>query len=227
MTRKQKLIVGSGIWLALFLGARCLWRFIIRDDGRVKMTPAALRYWHSNVDPRDLGQVQQYAKKFGYNDDYYIICDFGKRSGLKRFYVYDLNDKKIITQSYCMHGAGSGSTPEKPVFSNKPGSNASSLGLYALCGIGTKKMKNSIRLEGFDSTNNRARERGILIHSAGVVTRFKGDQDYLPIDAKLSQGCFTIEFPVVSSLIKIYKRHGRHKRILMWAYCDDLTEQTP
>lgn len=81
---------------------------------------------------------------------------------------------KLIMESYCMHGNGSGSTDVKPVFSNMPGSHASSIGVYVLCGIGSKNMKTSIRLEGLDSTNSNARPRGILIHSSWKTFRFHG-----------------------------------------------------
>ena len=50
--------------------------------------------------------------------------------------IYDLYDRKRIMDSYCMHISGSGSIEAKPVFGNKHGSNLSSLGLYALTGIG-------------------------------------------------------------------------------------------
>lgn len=78
-------------------------------------------------------------------------------------------------------------------------------------------MKNCISLEGLDSTNSFARARGILIYSAVKVTRFHGERDYLPIDSKLSQDCFAIDATTLFRLITIYKLHGRHKRILMWA----------
>ncbi len=220
MTRKKKTIIGCILCLLLViaagLGAAYLW-LIQREDGNVVKNYVAQRYWHKNVDPKNLAQVQQYARKFKYNDDYYIVCDFGKRSGQKRFYVYDLNSKERIMASYCMHGSGAGSTVAQPVFSNKPGSNASSLGLYALCGIGSASMRNCIRLEGIDRTNYNARLRGILIHSAGVVSRFNGERKYLPIDSRLSQGCFTIDYKNLLRLMTIYKLNGRHKRILLWA----------
>lgn len=144
------------------------------DKSYVAKKLEAQRYWHLKVNPLDLEQVKAYAKKFGYNEDHYIVCDFGKWSGLKRFYVYDLENGERIMESYCMHGNGSGSTDVKPVFSNRPGSHASSIGVYVLCGIGSKNMKTSIRLEGLDSTNSNARPRGILIHSSWKTFRFHG-----------------------------------------------------
>lgn len=221
MTRKKKKIIGCSLGLLLVivagLGAAYLW-LIQREDGNVVKNYVAQRYWHKNVDPLNLSQVRQYARKFNYNDDYYIVCDFGKRSGLKRFYVYDLNSQERIMASYCMHGSGGGSTAAKPKFSNKPGSNASSLGLYALCGIGSANMRTCIRLEGLDRTNYLARARGILIHSAGVVSRFDGKSKYLPIDSRASSGCFAIDYKTLLRLMTIYKLHGRHQRILLWAY---------
>lgn len=195
MTRKKKTIIGCCAALLLVIVACVIannW-LLQSEDGSVVKNYITQRYWHKNVDPWNLSQVQQYARKFGYNDDYYIICDFGRRSGLKLFYVYDLNDRKRIMESYCMHGNGSGSTAARPQFSNKPGSNASSLGLYALTGIGSRKLRYGIRLQGLDRTNSNAHARGILIHSAGVVSRFKGESRYLPIDGRLSQGCFAID----------------------------------
>ena len=114
--------------------------------------------------------VQQFAQKFGYNDDYYIICDFGCRSGLKRFYVYDLNDKERIMASYCMHGSGSGSTETRPQFSNKLGSNASSLGLYALTGIGSRSLRFSHRLQVQERMTQQIKDCiNETLHPQGVI----------------------------------------------------------
>ncbi len=220
MTKRKKIVVrcAAGLLLAIVVAAIGGYVWLSSyDDGRVVKNYLGQRYWHKHVDPWNLAQVRQYAQKFGYNTDYYIICDFGKRSGLKRFYVYNLNSGKRIIESYCMHGSGSGSTEAKPVFSNKPGSNASSLGLYALCGIGSNSLRHSIRLEGLDRTNYMARARGILIHSAGVVSWFHGERNYLPIDSRLSQGCFAIDYKSLLRLMAIYKLHGRQRCILMWA----------
>lgn len=151
------------------------------DHTSVYKNPEAQQYWLKKIDPMKFKQVRTFAKKFGYNDKYYAVCDFGKRSGLKRFYVYDLKKGKKIMESYCMHGNGSGSSDSKPVFSNKSGSHASSLGLYALCGIGSKNMKTGIKPEGLNRTNSNARSRGILIHSSWKMFHFHGRSRYIPI----------------------------------------------
>lgn len=217
MTRKTKTIVGVGAACVLIVACLGIYLWLlIPESGSVVKNAIATAYWHKNVDPENLKEVRQYARKFGYNDDYYIVCDFGKRSGRKRFYVYDLNDGECLMKSYCMHGQGSGSTSKKAVFSNRMGSNASSVGLYALCGIGSKSIKNSILLEGLDRTNSNARARGLLIHSAKKVNTFHGQSDYIPIGIE-SNGCFVVTIPTLLKLMTIYKLHGRHKRILLWA----------
>lgn len=63
-------------------------------------------------------------------------------------------------ESYCMHGCGSGSTEASPQFSNKLESNASSLGLYALTGIGPRKLRYSIRLQGVDEALEQIDDKG-------------------------------------------------------------------
>lgn len=217
MTHKKKLVAVIGVACAII--AACLGAYlwvVSPEDGGVVKSAFATAYWHKNVDPENFKQVRQFARRFGYNDDYYVVCDFGKKSGQKRFYVYDLNDGECLMKSYCMHGQGSGSTSMKPVFSNRKGSKASSIGLYALCGIGSWSIKNSIRLEGLDVTNSNARARGILIHSAPKVTWFHGQSDYIPIGIE-SNGCFVVTDPTLLKLMIIYKLHGRYKRILMWA----------
>lgn len=161
--------------------------------------------------------MKAFSRKFGYNEDYYIVCDFSRQSGLKRFYVYNLDTGKRIMETYCMHGNGSGSTDARPVFSNRLGSLASSIGLYALCGVGSKNMKTCIKLEGLDSTNSNARQRGLLIHSSWKIFHFHGQSKYIPIGWE-SQGCFVIGIGTLLRLMTIYKFYGQHKRILMWAF---------
>ncbi len=202
--------------MAITIGGMYWWIYKSPDTAPIPQSYRARLYWHQKVNPWDLQQVQNYCKKFGYNDSYYIICDFGKASGRKRFYLYDLNDKERIMRSYCMHGNGGGSTAKKPVFSNLPGSNCSSIGLYALKGIGSYSIKNSIRLTGLDNTNSMARARGLLIHSSKKTSRFHGEKDYIPLGDE-SHGCFTISSSCLAELMTIYSVHGKKKRILMWA----------
>lgn len=218
---KKKIVLGClgvMVLLAAICGGELYWLvYCSPETAPIVRNTAATLYWHKRVNPEDMQQVRRFCKRFGYNDDYYLECDFGKASGKKRFYLYDLNTGERLMSSYCMHGKGGGSTAAKPVFSNRPGSNCSSVGLYALCGIGSNSIKNSIKLEGLDMTNFNARARGILIHTAGKVTRFHGQSKYIPLGIE-SNGCFTIELPCLLRLMTDYSLHGKRKRILLWAH---------
>lgn len=201
---------------ALATGGFAWWIYHSPDTAPLPKSTKSRLFWHNKVNPWDLQQVRDYCRKFGYNDTYYIICDFGMPSGKKRFYLYDLNSRRRIMSSYCMHGNGGGSTDEKAVFSNKPGSNCSSVGLFALKGIGSYSMKNCIRVTGLDRTNSMARARGLLIHSSRKTTCFDGGQKYIPLGDE-SHGCFTISAGSLVQLMAIYSLYGKKKRILMWA----------
>lgn len=201
---------------ALATGGFVWWIYHSPDTAPIPKSTKARLFWHNKVNPWDLQQVRDYCRKFGYNDTYYIICDFGMPSGKKRFYLYNLNSRRRIMSSYCMHGNGGGSTDEKAVFSNKPGSNCSSIGLYALKGIGSHSMKSCIRVTGLDRTNSMARARGLLIHSSRKTTLFDGGQKNIPLGDE-SHGCFTISAGSLVQLMAIYSLYGKKKRILMWA----------
>ena len=171
--------------------------------------------WYGKVDCENLAQVRDFCERRGYSTDYYILVDFSIPSGKKRFFIYDLQRGKRVLSSYCMHGSGKGNTDAKPKFSNEFGSGCSSLGRYVMVGKG-RKFKNSIRLRGLDKTNYLAEARGILIHSAGKVTRFSGEREYIPIGSE-SRGCFTVSRDCVANVMEIYRQSSRRKPVMVYA----------
>lgn len=149
----------------------------------------------------DFQSLKEYSHKHGLSENYAIVVDFSKSSGKHRFFVCDLNKQQIISSSLCAHGAGKGSTIFNPVFSNEVGSNCSSLGHYRI--TGRHKMSStglpSFRLSGLDSSNSNAMKRGILIHSAKLVSycRLGIYPFYLPLDKRISSGCFAIDIDMM------------------------------
>ena len=121
--------------------------------------------------------------------------------GKKRFFIYDLQRGIRVMSSYCMHGSGKGNTAAQPKFSNNPGSGCTSLGRYVMIGKGGMKFKNCVRLRGLDKSNYLAEARGILIHSAGKVTRFSGEKEYIPLGTE-SRGCFTVSRSCVEKVCR-------------------------
>ena len=171
--------------------------------------------WYGKVDCENLSQVRDYCDRRGYSTDNYILVDFSIPSGKKRFFIYDLQNGKRLMSSYCMHGSGKGNTDAKPKFSNESGSGCSSLGRYVMVGKG-RKFKNCIRLRGLDKTNYLAETRGILIHSAGKVTKFSGEREYIPLGSE-SLGCFTVSRDCVTKVMEIYQGASKQRPVIIYA----------
>lgn len=172
--------------------------------------------WYENIDHQQLAQVRDYCQQRGFSTGYYILVDFSKPSGKRRFFIYDLKNEKGVLSSYCMHGSGRGNTDATPKFSNEIGSGCSCLGRFIMVGKGSASIKNSIRLRGLDKTNNLAEARGILIHSARKVTRFYGQTDYIPLGTE-SRGCFTVSRECVNKVMQLYENSSPKRPILMYA----------
>jgi hypothetical protein len=167
----------------------------------------------------DFINLKEYCRKKGLSENYAIVVDYSKPSGKHRFFVCDLKKEKIIASSLCAHGAGKGSTVFKPIFSNEIGSNCSSLGHYKI--TGRHKMSSSglpsFRLQGLDTSNSNAMKRGILIHSAKLVSycRLGIYPFYLPLDRRISSGCFAIDIDMMDVVGNLVDKEK--KPILLYA----------
>lgn len=97
------------------------------------------------------------------------ICDFSQSSGNKRMYIIDLENNKLIRNTWVAHGRNSGAEYATR-FSNKPESLQSSLGFYVTRGTYTGKHGMSLKLDGLEpGINNNAMKRNIVIHGAAYV----------------------------------------------------------
>ena len=135
----------------------------------------------------------------------YIVVDFYRASSEERFIVYN-DDGSEYLSCKCAHGQGGKSTASTPEFSNKIGSNCSSLGKYEIVGFYSKNGINYLRLKGLDKSNSNALKRGICIHNSKLVSIWK----YIPLLniplSNASNGCFAIDNSSMNKLIQLYKR---------------------
>jgi hypothetical protein len=105
-----------------------------------------------------------------YNNEIAFLIDMKIRSGKNRFFVYDLNNNKIIDQGLVAHGIGSQTQIEgELIFSNEPNSLSTSLGKYYIGSSYNGKFGKSYKLYGLEQTNNNAYKRSIVLHKYGKV----------------------------------------------------------
>jgi len=146
---------------------------------------------------------QQILKKNLVNrSEYLTICDFSQSSRQKRLYVIDLNNKKLVINTYVAHGRNSGAEYANR-FSNKPNSLQSSLGFYLTKNTYTGEHGLALRIEGIDAGfNDKAMRRNIVIHGATYIDNsWLGHGNYMG----RSYGCPAIPQKESNTLINTIK----------------------
>jgi L,D-transpeptidase catalytic domain len=115
------------------------------------------------------GYQQLLNKKMISRTAYLTICDFSQPSASKRLYIIDVENNKLITNTYVAHGKNSGAEYATK-FSNTSESLQSSLGFYVTQNTYIGEHGLSLRINGVDQGyNDKALERSIVIHGAAYV----------------------------------------------------------
>ncbi|MEP6728514.1 MAG: murein L,D-transpeptidase catalytic domain family protein [Bacteroidota bacterium] len=97
------------------------------------------------------------------------ICDFSQSSRRKRFFVIDIEQQKVLINTYVAHGRRSGSEYARS-FSNSPESHMSSLGFYKTESTYYGGNGLSLKIEGLErGFNDKADARNIVIHGSDYV----------------------------------------------------------
>ena len=148
-----------------------------------------------------LGYVQILNK----NPGVLIIIDYSKPSNEERFYVLDLNKKKLVYSTRVAHSKNSGL--EIPLqFSDDPNSYQSSLGFFVTLGEYNGAYGYSLRLKGLEENiNANAEDRAIVIHGGDIV-----EDEYIKKFgfAGRSLGCPVLPNSLTREIIDFIK-HGR------------------
>ena len=148
-----------------------------------------------------LGYVQIPHK----NPGVLIIIDYTKPSNEERFYVLDLNKKKLVYSTRVAHSKNSGL--EIPLeFSDDPNSYQSSLGFFVTLGEYNGAYGYSLRLKGLEENiNANAEDRAIVIHGGDIV-----EDEYIKKFgfAGRSLGCPVLPNSLTREIIDFIK-HGR------------------
>jgi len=94
------------------------------------------------------------------------ICDFSQSSKRKRLYLIDLNECKLLLNTYVAHGRNSGGEYSRN-FSNRPESRQSSLGFYRTKTTYYGGHGLALTLSGLEpGFNDKAERRKIVLHGS-------------------------------------------------------------
>jgi len=170
---------------------------------------------YENIEQR-AEKALAFAKRHQMNERYALFVDYSIPSGTPRLFVWDFQKKRIVASTYVMHGPGKGSTAEKAVFSNRPGSNCSSLGRFLVTKDHGTRLKRSFRLKGMDIDNQTSYARGLMIHKSGWVDRYCWKK-YIPLHSASCQGCVTVSSRGMDYIWKLVNEQKRP--LLLWNYC--------
>lgn len=133
--------------------------------------------------------------------DIFTVIDYSMPSTSKRFAVIDVKKKKVLFNTYVSHGVKSGKLFAKN-FSNTVNSHQTSLGVFKTAETYFGKHGYSLRLDGLSSSNNKARERAIVIHGAKYAeSSFAKRNKYLG----RSWGCPAIPLSISKKVINLIK----------------------
>jgi hypothetical protein len=130
------------------------------------------------------------------------VIDYGLPSRIRRLWVIDLATDSVLAHELVAHGTHSGGDIATS-FSNRRGSNQSSLGTFVTGATYHGQHGLSLRLHGLDAgVNDAAFDRAIVIHGAAYVR-----ESIVPQLGRLgrSQGCPALAEDVAPRIIELIK----------------------
>lgn len=103
------------------------------------------------------------------NTDVLSICDFSQSSRRKRLYIIDVQEMKVLVNTYVAHGRNSGGEYARS-FSNNPESHKSSLGFYITRSTYWGGHGLALNIDGVErGINDKADRRNIVVHGSQYV----------------------------------------------------------
>ncbi len=141
------------------------------------------------------------------------VIDFSLPSYEKSLWVFNVNDGKLLYNTYVAHGKGSGDTTATH-FSNRPGSEASSLGVFLTGQTYYGRDGLAMRLIGLSGKfNDNVLSRAVVMHGAWYVS-----QSFLDENHRLgrSWGCPAVSKGMIGPITNTIK-----DGTLIFAYAND------
>ncbi|OQP49332.1 hypothetical protein A4H97_28755 [Niastella yeongjuensis] len=156
-------------------------------------------------------KLEEYAKLNGYSTEYGFLINMGMKSGKKRFFVIDLSSMVIIDRGIVSHGRGREPQTPNKTYSNVPGSNCTSLGIYEVGKSDTSVGGASYKLYGLQESNSNASKRSIVLHAMDTIPENEMEHPIFQ-----SKGSPTISNTFLNEVSTIIKKDS--KPVLMWIF---------
>ena len=199
----------SALLFVLATGAALVYFFWYLPKFRPVGSPVRFHESGKRIDKKFTDKILRWSipvkKKINsgqYCRQYCFMIDMGIISGKKRFFVYNLEKDSIENMGLVTHGSGSGLNGEARIFSNKSGSNCTSLGSYVVGNAYDGKFGLAYKLHGLDPTNSRAFDRFVVLHAHQCVPN---DEVY-PFPICVSLGCPTVSVDFLQVLKKYIEK---------------------
>jgi hypothetical protein len=149
--------------------------------------------------------LKAYTIKNGMDTNYCFVINMAIPSGKPRFFVYNLKTDSIEKNGLVTHGSGSETSTGKLVFKNIPNSLASAKGKYKIGNSYYGKFGLAYKLHGLESSNSKAFERFIVLHSHDCVPEYS----VYPQPICVSWGCPTVAPSFLKTLQKIIDKSNK------------------
>ncbi len=155
-------------------------------------------------------EITSFTQQKGLDQQICFLLDLSLHNGKKRFFVYDINNDKIVQAGLVAHGNCLSEYLPTVMYSNVNGSQCSSFGRYKIGMRYTGMYGKAYKLHGLDSSNSNAYDRSIVLHANTCIP----EQETHPDQICNSQGCTTVAAGFLKTL-STYIQKSR-KPILLW-----------
>jgi L,D-transpeptidase catalytic domain len=156
--------------------------------------------------------LKMYAKSNGYNTKYAFIINMGMRSNVKRFFIVNLKSMCIERSGLVAHGKGDEKKySAQRQYSNKEGSNCTSLGKYKIGKSYNGFFGLAYKLEGLEKTNSSAKDRNIVLHAMHCIPETPTENPLC-----VSEGCPAVADGFLPEIKKIIDHTNRPVLLLIY-----------
>lgn len=157
------------------------------------------------------GSAKTFIRQKKFNPEFCFLIDMSLPSGQPRFFIYDLVKDSVLQSGLVAHGNCYQEWLEGRKYSNTVGSGCTSLGRYKVGVPYTGMWGYSYKLHGLDSSNNKAFERTVVLHSHRCVPAAATDSEICQ-----SNGCPTVAPEFLARIKPMI--NGSGKPVLLWIY---------